>query len=217
MQPSIHQSFYWGKVIALGVILGLGMQFAQAWTNPITSAPGGNVAGPINTGPINQVKNAGLGVTGALTAGQFVKVGQTNAVCDGLLGGALRFNTSNNCVEYCDTVSWKCSNSAAAPPSEIKAINYVPTMSVYSMNSSSAFAKATIVGQDWLADGGNLVGTVIPNDGAWHLVWNWPCDDGNWMYLMYNGTTFSVYARGDEDCNFGWRHSTHSFTVNFSN
>lgn len=44
-----------------------------------------------------------------------VRVGQTSASCNASLGGAMRFNTSNNCVEFCDKTSWKCTNAAAAP------------------------------------------------------------------------------------------------------
>ena len=60
---------YWLKVVALGVVLGFGIQFAQAWTNPSAPAPTGNLAGPINTGIIDQVKNAGLGLVGNLVVG----------------------------------------------------------------------------------------------------------------------------------------------------
>ena len=69
MRKLVHSSLYWGKVVVLGIIVGVGIQFAEAWTNPSVSAPGGNVAGPINTGVFNQVKNASLGLIGNLASG----------------------------------------------------------------------------------------------------------------------------------------------------
>lgn len=69
LQPIATQSVYWLKVISLGIILGLGIQFAQAWTNPGGSPPTGNVAGPITTGVGMQVKNGSLGLTGNLVVG----------------------------------------------------------------------------------------------------------------------------------------------------
>lgn len=68
-QSLATQGTYWLKVISLGIILGIGIQFAQAWTNPGATPPGGNVAGPITTGAGNQVKSAGLGLTGNLVVG----------------------------------------------------------------------------------------------------------------------------------------------------
>jgi hypothetical protein len=51
---------YWLKVVSLGMILGLGLQFAQAWTAPTQAPPAGNVAGPLTTGPIGQIKQGNL-------------------------------------------------------------------------------------------------------------------------------------------------------------
>ena len=93
MHTGIQSSLYWGKVISLGVILGISIQFAAAWTNPTVSAPGGNVAGPVNTGTISQVKSAGLGLTGNLVVGGQIQ--QSLANCD------LKSNASG--VLYCGT------------------------------------------------------------------------------------------------------------------
>ena len=69
------RSTYWLKVVSLGLILGLGIQFAQAWTNPTLTAPGGNVSGPITTGAGSQTKASGdisLSGVGSLYAGGVV-------------------------------------------------------------------------------------------------------------------------------------------------
>lgn len=60
---------YWMKVMSVGLVVGLSIQFVQAWTNPTLPAPNGNVAGPINVGIFNQIKNAGLGVQSLLVTG----------------------------------------------------------------------------------------------------------------------------------------------------
>ena len=62
MKQYFKQSAYWFKVISIGVVLGVGIQFAQAWTPPTLPAPDGNLGGPINTSIFDQVKLGGLGV-----------------------------------------------------------------------------------------------------------------------------------------------------------
>jgi hypothetical protein len=67
---------YWLKVVSLGMILGLGLQFAQAWTAPIQVPPGGNVAGPLTTGG-SQTKTGSL-TTGGLSAPSLVDSDNVN-------------------------------------------------------------------------------------------------------------------------------------------
>ncbi|MDD5084094.1 MAG: hypothetical protein PHT88_04190 [Candidatus Moranbacteria bacterium] len=59
---------YWARVVTLGIIFGLGLQFASAWTNPTAPAPGGNIGGPINTSAFAQYKSGALGIGGLLKA-----------------------------------------------------------------------------------------------------------------------------------------------------
>lgn len=67
---NVSQKFtHWLKVVSLGLVLGLGLQFAQAWVAPTDAPPAGNVAGPITTGPNDQVKDGGLGITTNLVVG----------------------------------------------------------------------------------------------------------------------------------------------------
>lgn len=51
---------YWAKVVSLGMILGLGLQFAQAWVPPTVAPPGGNVSGPLTVGSLGQIKAGNL-------------------------------------------------------------------------------------------------------------------------------------------------------------
>ena len=62
---------YWLRVVSLGLILGLGLQFAQAWVAPTVAPPGGNVSGPVTTGG-NQTKTGSLTVSGGLAAPSLV-------------------------------------------------------------------------------------------------------------------------------------------------
>ncbi|MFZ1720283.1 MAG: hypothetical protein WAU28_02925 [Candidatus Moraniibacteriota bacterium] len=54
------QSVYWMKVVSLGLILGIGIQFAQAWTSPLSAPPGGTISGPLTTGNDSQAKTGNL-------------------------------------------------------------------------------------------------------------------------------------------------------------
>lgn len=73
---------YWMEVAALGIVLGLVIQGARAWTEPGSSnPPGGNVGAPINTGDNAQEKAGALqidkrfGVVGDAFFGSNVGVG----------------------------------------------------------------------------------------------------------------------------------------------
>ena len=70
-----HKSVYWLKVISLGLILGLGIQFAEAWTPPGAAPPGGNVSGPITTSATAQYKTGMLGVNSTTTPVNALEVG----------------------------------------------------------------------------------------------------------------------------------------------
>ena len=45
------------------ILFTLGLSVLYAWTGPTASAPNGNIPLPLNAGTVNQVKDAGLGVT----------------------------------------------------------------------------------------------------------------------------------------------------------
>lgn len=91
------------------------------------------------------------------------------------------------------------------------AINFVPTMAVYSVAIPLGYSSFTPLGIDWLPAGG--LNTSTQSSGAWRNVWSWPCDDGNWLNLFLSGSNFYLQSRGDEDCSHGWRHSAHVITV----
>lgn len=117
MRRFLQNGLYWGRVISIGIILGIGIQFAEAWTNPTSPAPGGNLPGPINTGVFNQVKNAGLGLTGNLVVGGNTKLGNAAATCNATIAGTIRYNTTLKCVELCDGTAWTCVGGSPIPVS----------------------------------------------------------------------------------------------------
>jgi len=53
-----HKITFWLSVLFLGTVVGTAVQFTRAWVEPDPSAtpPGGNIAAPINTGPVKQTK-----------------------------------------------------------------------------------------------------------------------------------------------------------------
>ncbi len=70
-----HKSVYWMKVISLGLILGISIQFAQAWTSPTLPPPGGNVSGPLTNGITPQYKTGMLGVNSTVIPTNALEVG----------------------------------------------------------------------------------------------------------------------------------------------
>src|SRR4030042_4378227 len=77
---------YWLGVTAVGLILGLSIQFVQAWTESGAAPPGGNVGAPINTSDFTQTKmgNISLNKSGTWANGLIVENG--NAVFNGNVG-----------------------------------------------------------------------------------------------------------------------------------
>ena len=75
---------YWLKVVSLGLVLGLGLQFAQAWTAPTVAPPGGNVSGPVTLGVGAQYKTGKLGVNSNITPIGAFEVGSGG---NALIGG----------------------------------------------------------------------------------------------------------------------------------
>ena len=73
------KSSYWLSVVTLGIILGLSIQFAKAWTEPTDTPPDGNVGAPINVGDNIQYKAGTLGIGKILH-------GYSNAIFDGNVG-----------------------------------------------------------------------------------------------------------------------------------
>ena len=61
---------FWLGVLVLGLLTGLGIQFATAWTAPTAAPPGGNVAAPITTQG-DQTKNGRLYVKSTADAPNF--------------------------------------------------------------------------------------------------------------------------------------------------
>jgi hypothetical protein len=71
MKKSIRVSqglIYWTRVATLGVVIGVGLQFASAWTNPTAAPPLGNVSGPVTTSAIAQYKAGAIGFGGLVKA-----------------------------------------------------------------------------------------------------------------------------------------------------
>ncbi|MEI8103651.1 MAG: hypothetical protein WCG84_01965 [Candidatus Moraniibacteriota bacterium] len=61
---------HWLSIIIVGMTVGVGVQFTQAWTNPSATPPAGNVAGPITTGSGAQFKAGALTLNNGLTISQ---------------------------------------------------------------------------------------------------------------------------------------------------
>lgn len=93
---SFHrQANYWLGVMIIGLVVGLGVQFAQAWVNPPQSPPNGNVAGPVTTGAGAQYKSGTLGVNINQAPSQAFEVGG-NALVNGALISQSFYDSNDN-------------------------------------------------------------------------------------------------------------------------
>lgn len=71
---------YYTQITLLGLIVGLGLQFVEAWTAPGGTPPNGNVSGPLTTSVTSQTKVGGL-VLGGLSLTSYANCDlKTNAL-----------------------------------------------------------------------------------------------------------------------------------------
>ena len=96
---------YWLSVIIVGLTVGLGIQFTQAWTAPSAAAPGGNVLGPVTTGGNAQWKTGTLGIGTTTTAKSGMTLDVNGNANFGIANGAYSYitmedNDSPNGVKY---------------------------------------------------------------------------------------------------------------------
>jgi len=119
---------YWLGVVALGLVLGISIQFVTAWTEPTATAPGGNLGAPINTSVNLQTKlgnfiaqNLGainLTLVGKGTSASTVAadLGTTLVTKDYVdagsgAGSCQFFSVGKDCGGYyCDNRSWGAGN-----------------------------------------------------------------------------------------------------------
>lgn len=63
MNSKISRYIHISLLILAGFIFAAGLQYVSAaWTNPTAHPPGDNVAAPVNTGTVDQIKDGALGV-----------------------------------------------------------------------------------------------------------------------------------------------------------
>jgi len=69
-KQKLKSMLYWPSVITFGVILGISLQLAKAWSEPAVAPPGGNVGAPINIGDGAQTKGGLLTLLNGLVVSQ---------------------------------------------------------------------------------------------------------------------------------------------------
>lgn len=78
---------YWAKVMVVGLVVGVGLQLAQAWTTPGSSPPNGNVSAPVTVSSVSQVKSGNLTLGNDLAVsrnsvlGSYVSTSNTTGLC----------------------------------------------------------------------------------------------------------------------------------------
>lgn len=94
---------YWLGVVAIGLVVGLSLQFVRAWTEPSVAPPGGNVGAPINTSNLGQTKigglilNTGGAVNGLIVQNGNVGISTTSPTTKLDINGGLRVRTLTTC------------------------------------------------------------------------------------------------------------------------
>ncbi|MEK7662152.1 MAG: tail fiber domain-containing protein [Patescibacteria group bacterium] len=110
------------------IFLGLGLNFALAWTGPTAAAPLSNTPTPVNIGATSQVKSGGLwtgsiGTDGGATFGGSVGIGTVSPGYKLDVSGTARatsdmraplFYDTDNTLYYADPAWWSSFNSIAA-------------------------------------------------------------------------------------------------------
>jgi hypothetical protein len=95
---------YWSGVVAIGLLVGLSLQFVRAWTEPSAVAPGGNVAGPVNVSDVFQSKAGSLEVRGLGIIGGVIPTGAALVIPNGnvAIGIPIPNNTKTGIIDVKD-------------------------------------------------------------------------------------------------------------------
>ena len=110
MKKLSQQLTYWLGVVAVGLVIGLSLQFVQAWTEPTVAPPAGNVGAPLNTSGTGQIKTGGVVLnTGGATIGLVVDQGNVGiGTITPNAGLKLDVEGKVGATEYCDQSGNNC-------------------------------------------------------------------------------------------------------------
>lgn len=212
------------QLFSLFLLLALALLVASAlsaWTGPTATAPGGNVAAPINVGTTDQVKNAGIsvnaltvfgsqyiqnklgvGVTNPTVAGDFagsIKIGNGGELCQAVSEGAMRYNASAKSIQYCNGTSW----SSISGPSASFSVNTYGVGQTVPANTATKLTWPTEVFDTNNNFVNNRFTPTVPGKYLVHLqVW---CANGIACEPMVykNGSLFSLsevdYVTGETE------------------
>jgi hypothetical protein len=89
IQSGVRNIFIALGIIVFGSLLTVLVSFAQSWTAPTNTPPGGNVAAPINISSLEQTKEGNLIVLSSVATGDLV------VNVDSFLGGRLQIANDN--------------------------------------------------------------------------------------------------------------------------
>lgn len=168
-QATQKQTTYWLGVVIIGLTVGLGIQFTQAWVNPSQTAPNGNVAGPLTTGAGAQWKTGtlGVGTAGPAAAGSTLDV-----------NGVLRNGVRNGAYSY---ITMEDDES----PNGVKYIHADSNVIGFLGGDGNWLTYITQAGDSWQKGNASFQGVINTNGYiiAHDSVYNF---SNNWAFLGYD-------------------------------
>lgn len=111
----LNTVMYWSKVIILGIIVGVSIQFAFAWTAPSSAPPAGNTSGPLTVSAVNQTK-AGKLATASTIASDSGTTLVTKDYVDAAAATPIRGGHYGGCIQQLNSASTNISSSNMAWP-----------------------------------------------------------------------------------------------------
>jgi hypothetical protein len=204
-----QQATYWLGVIAVGLTVGLGIQFAQAWTNPGQAPEQGNIPGPITTGASAQTKTGSFTTNGNLNASGWV-------IASGAMQGQY-FRDSNNIAYYANPDGWSVYSNFQTHDNnswgyialgEGGAYNSNPGSHVGSLHVNDIYIRAINRWASQLNGLGNISGGAGVNyfrgntnvDLGWHKL----CYI-NYLHIQEDDFICNLYVDGQSGGLYHWR------------
>lgn len=145
MKTALKKTSYWLSIAVVGVIVGISLQFAKAWTEPTVAPPNATIGAPITTGATIQTKAGNLGIGTTTVPAAFLHVQGVPA------GGVSPFIVAERTDVNTDSTGFIAYQSSPSAPADNSRLGFMIFGSRWNGSSNNNAAIAGYAQGAWAA------------------------------------------------------------------